>query len=259
MGWHCTPIKHEFNGTQAHLAFNQPAAFTVACAMIFSLWQSFPSVRDCSVTILLQKEHWAIKTVEMCVSTLSFSIFSIDYLVSWHDKLAFVVVSPIKSISLMLWRGCSLKNLKMFLLISFDLGCLLYVNTWTCLCYLIFIFSTEELKLCRQNIECLVKQRDDLENEIKRQKAAENRWAQKSNKHWLVYETFPFCPSPVNLCLSSSAVWQCFVCDPSISICVKGCRVRRSWRATSTLIWSNKSESEWKTVWHSTQSCSDSH
>ncbi|XP_030278233.1 cilia- and flagella-associated protein 74 isoform X3 [Sparus aurata] len=34
--------------------------------------------------------------------------------------------------------------------------------------------AREELKLCRQNIECLVKQRDDLENEIKRQKAAEN-------------------------------------------------------------------------------------
>lgn len=193
----------------------------------------------------------------MCVSTLSFSVSSIDCLVSWHNNLAFVVVRTRKSISLMLWKSCSLKNLKMFQHISFDLGCFRIVNTW--LCYLIFIFSREELNLCRQNIDGLVKQREDLENEIKRQKAAENRWARKSNKHWLAYETFPFCPSPVNLCLSSSAVWRCFVCDPSISICVKGCRVRRSWRATSTLIWSNKSESEWKTVWHSTQSCSDSH
>ncbi|XP_036960629.1 cilia- and flagella-associated protein 74 isoform X2 [Acanthopagrus latus] len=34
--------------------------------------------------------------------------------------------------------------------------------------------AREELNLCRQNIDGLVKQREDLENEIKRQKAAEN-------------------------------------------------------------------------------------
>ena len=59
----------------------------------------------------------------------------------------------------------------MFLVIGFDLGCF----SVYCLFYLVFLISREELKLARQHIESLLEQRDNLEKEIERQKAADNR------------------------------------------------------------------------------------
>lgn len=37
------------------------------------------------------------------------------------------------------------------------------------------LFSREELNLCHENIESLMEERDNLEKEIERQKAADNR------------------------------------------------------------------------------------
>lgn len=146
--------------------------------------------------IKLQKEHWAIQSCwGVCVSTLSFPISSIDCLVSRHNYLPYVAMATRKSISLMLWTHCTLTTLKMLLPIGFDLGCFLCVNTWTCLCDLMF-FPREELQLCRQNIESLMEQRDDLEKEIERQKAAENKSVTGLNLIF-IYETFLICPTPV--------------------------------------------------------------
>lgn len=75
-------------------------------------------------TIRLQKEHWAIKAVAVCVCVhSSFSIPLIDYLVSWQNYFPFVAMASRKSISLMFWTYCTITALKMFLLTDFDLGC----------------------------------------------------------------------------------------------------------------------------------------
>lgn len=53
----------------------------------------------------------------------------------------------------------------------------LYVSTAACLLYpvVLFFFSREKLKLCQQNIQSLLEQRDNLEREIEQQKVTDNR------------------------------------------------------------------------------------
>lgn len=89
-----------------------------------------------------------------------------------------VAVASRKWISLMFWTHYILTTLKIFLLIVFDLGCV-SVSSVELVSVILFCFPREELKLCRQNIESLMEQRNNLEKEIEQQKAADNRWVQK--------------------------------------------------------------------------------
>lgn len=88
-----------------------------------------------------------------------------------------------KSISLMLWARCTLTALSIFCLIGFDLDCFLFQHSNLSLLFCVS-FPREELKLCRQNVESLVEQRDKLEKDIERQRAEDNRCVQ--NSYWSV-------------------------------------------------------------------------
>lgn len=147
----------------------------------FSFYDSlFPSHRlFCCTPLDCKKNTGQFKAVEVCASTLSFSIPSIDCLVSRHNYLPYVAMATRKSISPMLWTHCTLTAPKIFLLIGFDwLFCFSLSTPDLVSVILCFFLSREELELCRQNIESLVDQRDDLEKEIEQQKAADNGWVQ---------------------------------------------------------------------------------
>lgn len=61
---YCTLLKHKLNGTQADIAFNQSAAL---------LWLFKQSQITVLHTIKLEKELWAIKAIEVCMSTPTLS------------------------------------------------------------------------------------------------------------------------------------------------------------------------------------------
>lgn len=114
-------------------------------------------------------------------------------------------------------------------------------------------FCRDELNLCHQNIEQLIEKRDDLEKEIERQKAADDRWVKNEHKCDLVCNSYFLWDVSGVLQLrfplfNLSAVWLFFVYEPSIGISVKNCREKRSWKATSPLSWSNESKSKIKRV-----------
>ena len=62
----------------------------------------------------------------------------------------------------------------MFLLVHFDLVCF-SMSTLRLFSVALCLFSSEELKLCSENITSLEEQRDTLEEEIDQQKATDNR------------------------------------------------------------------------------------
>lgn len=131
----------------------------------------------CCTPVDCKKNIGQFKAVEVCVSTLSVSISSLDYLVSWQNCLPFVAMATRKSISLMLWTRCLEQPWKcsLWLALNWDVSLCQHLN----LSLLSRVsLSREELKLCRQNIESLLEQRDNLEKEIERQKAEDNRWVQ---------------------------------------------------------------------------------
>lgn len=191
----------------------------------------------CCTPLDCKREHWAIKTVAVCVCVCvhsSFSIPLIDYLVSWQNYFPFVAMASRKSISLMFWTYCTKTALKMFLLTDFDPGCF-SVSTLELVSVVLCFFSPE--KSWNSVVRTL---RVWWSRGITWRKRSSDRKRQTTGE-WLVFILCShigcFCflqPLCIPLCLFCSAVWQCFVCEPSIGICVKSCRVRRSWRATST-------------------------
>lgn len=202
-----------------------------------ALWSNMSFFHDTQIVLLhvikLHKEHWLFQSCwGVFVSSLSFSISSLDYLVSRQNDLPFIAMAENTSISVMLWAQ--------LFKCSFCFGMCLYVNTWTCL-----TVSREELKLCRQNIESVLEQRENLEEKMEEQKAEDNRWVEQTATSLYYFILHNLCL----FCVFYSAALQCFVHELSISFCVRSCRVKRSWRATSTRSWSNKSESEKKVVW----------
>ncbi len=125
-------------------------------------------------TIGPQKEHCAIMPLR-CIRVFRFLISSIDYLVNQLNCIISLLLLRWSQRNLLMpW--CSQPWKCFFILALFRL--FLYVSTWIWLLSCV-PFSREELKLCRQNIESLVEQRDDLEKEIEQQKAEDNRWLQK--------------------------------------------------------------------------------